>query len=275
VTYQSIVVYLDLEQTNESVLRITSDLAENFKSRVIGITAAFPNMPIHSHGKIGSSVRDADYEELKQAIARCESRFHATLEIIGNSSEWRSDAAYPADFLAAEARAADLLIVGWHEKGTVFLKHQSLDIGDAVMKAGRPILVVPPRKTSLALNCVLIAWKDTAQARRAISAALPLLKRAQSVMIVEIVADDREIEAATRRVADVAKWLQSHKVTASASAELSCGDDGSHLDAIASESGVDVIVAGAYGHGRLREWTFGGVTSHLLHRSSMFAFLMH
>lgn len=94
-------------------------------------------------------------------------------------------------------------------------------------------------------------------------------------MIVEIVSDDRERDAAARRVADVAKWLKSHKVTASASAELSAGDAGSHLDAIASESGVDVIVAGAYGHSRLREWVFGGVTHHLLQQSSMFAFLMH
>ena len=78
------------------------------------------------------------------------------------------------------------------------------------MKAGRPVLVVPPRKTSLALNCVLIAWKDTAEARKAISAALPLLKRSQEVMIVEIASDDRERDAAARRVADVAKWLKSH-----------------------------------------------------------------
>ena len=186
-----------------------------------------------------------------------------------------SDAAYPADFLATEARAADLLIVGRHEKGEVFIHHQSLDIGDAVMKAGRPMLIVPPRKTSLAFNCVLIAWKDTAEARKAVSAALPLLKHAQEVMIVEIVSDDRARDAAACRVADVAKWLKSHKVTASASAELSAGDAGSHLDAIGSESGVDVIVAGAYGHSRLREWVFGGVTHHLLQQSSMFAFLMH
>ena len=274
-TYQSIMVHLDLEQTNDSALRITCDLADRFKSSVIGITAGFPNMPVHSRGMIASSVLETDYKELKQAIARCESRFRKALESIGNSSEWRSDAAYPADFLATEARAADLLIVGRHEKGVVFVQHQSLDIGDAVMKAGRPILVVPPRKTFLALNCVLIAWKDTAEARKAISAALPLLKRAQEVMIVEIVSDDREREAAARRVADVVKWLKSHKVNASASAELSAGDAGTHLDAIASESGVDIIVAGAYGHSRLREWVFGGVTRHLLQHSSMFVFLVH
>jgi hypothetical protein len=92
-------------------------------------------------------------------------------------------------------------------------------------------------KTSLALNCVLIAWKDTAEARKAVFAALPLLKRAQEVMIVEIVSDEREREAAARHVASVTKLLNSYKVTASASADLSVGDAGNHLDAIASESG--------------------------------------
>ena len=268
-------VHLNLEQTDESALRITCDLADRFKSRVIGITAGFPNMPVHSHGMIGSSVLEVDYAELKQAIARCESRFRSALKSLGNSSEWRSDTAYPADFLATEARAADLLIVGRPEKGAVFIQHQSLDIGDAVMTSGRPLLVVPPRKTSLALNCVLIAWKDTAEARKAVSAALPLLKRAEKVMIVEIVSDDREKDAAARRVADVAKWLKSHKITAAATAELSAGEAGRHLEAIASENGVDVIVAGAYGHSRLREWVFGGVTRYLLQQSSMFTFLMH
>jgi hypothetical protein len=89
VTYQSIMVHLDLEQANESALRITCDLADRFKSRVIGITAGFPNMPVHSRGMIRSSALEADYKELKQAIARCESRFRKALESIGNSSEWR------------------------------------------------------------------------------------------------------------------------------------------------------------------------------------------
>ena len=68
--------------------------------------------------------------------------------------------------------------------------HQSLDIGDAVMRSGRPMLLVPPgKKTHLGLDRILIVWKDTTEARRAVSVALPLLKRTKDVTIVEIVAD--------------------------------------------------------------------------------------
>jgi nucleotide-binding universal stress UspA family protein len=275
VKYQSLMVYLDLGQSNESALRIACDLADRFKSRVIGATAGFPQLPIYLGDTDAIDVREADCQQLNQAIARHEGRFRATFESLDGSSEWRSDAALPADFLTTEARAADLLIVGRRENGIRFIPNQTLDIGDAIMRAGRPMLVVPPRKTFLALNRILIAWKDTAEARKTVAAALPLLKSAQDVMIVEIASDEREKKIATRRVVDVAKWLAQYDITASASAELCAGDVGGYLDTIALENGADIIVAGAYGHSRLREWAFGGVTRHLLQQGSTCALLMH
>ena len=65
-------------------------------------------------------------------------------------------------------------------------------------------------------------------------------------MIVEIVSDERERDAAARLVASVTRWLKSYKVTASASTDLSVGDAGNYLDAIASESG-DITWRGLMG----------------------------
>ncbi len=274
-TYRTLMVYLELEQGSEPALRAARELADRFKSRVIGITAGLPAAPIHADGMIASSVLEVDHEQLNQAIARCETRFRSALRDFDGALEFRSNAANPADFLAAEARAADLLVVGRSENYAPLGPHQFLDIGDAVMKAGRPVLVVPPRRTSLALDRVLVAWKDTAESRRAISAALPLLRKATDVTIIEIVSDQGERDAATARVADVANWLQRHDVQASVQVELSAGDAGSQLDAIASEARIDIIVAGAYGHARLREWIFGGVTRHLLQQGSACVLLVH
>ena len=274
-TYRSLMVYLDLEQGSEPALRVARELADRFKAKVIGVTAGLPAAPIHADGMIASSVLEVDYEQLNQAIGRCEARFRSALADLGSSLEWRSEAANPADFLAAEARAADLLVVGRSENYSAFGPHQWLEIGDAVMKAGRPVLVVPPRRTGLALDRVLVAWKDTAESRRAIPAALPLLRKATESTILEIVSDEGELDAATTRVADVADWLSRHHVPASPRVELSAGDAGSQLDAIASEARIDVIVAGAYGHTRLQEWIYGGVTRHLLQQNSACALLMH
>ena len=274
-TYRSLMVYLDPEQGSEPALRVARELADQFQSKVIGVTAGLPAAPIHADGMIASSVLEVDYDQLNQAIGRCETRFRSALSDLGSSLEWRSAAANPADFLAAEARAADLLVVGRSENYSAFGPHQQLEIGDAVMKAGRPVLVVPPRRTSLAFDRVLVAWKDTAESRKAISAALPLLRKATELTIIEIVSDEGERDAATARVADVANWLSRHAIKASARVELSAGDTGSQFDAIASEARIDVIVAGAYGHARLQEWIFGGVTRHLLRQNSACVFLVH
>jgi nucleotide-binding universal stress UspA family protein len=268
-------VHLDLEQGSEPALRVTCELADRFKSRVIGVTAGLPGVPFHAGGATASSVLEADREKLKQAIGRSESRFRSALQGFSDALEWRSGAVNPADFLATQARAADLLVVGRLENYTTLSPHPPLDIGDAIMKAGRPLLVVPPHITSLSLNRMLIGWKDTAETRRAISAALPLLRQATEVMMVEIIDDEQEKDAAVERVADVAKWLQRHHVSASTRIERSAGDAASQLDAIASDARIDIIVAGAYGHTRLREWIFGGVTNRLLRQSSVCALLSH
>jgi nucleotide-binding universal stress UspA family protein len=268
-------VFLELEQGSEPALRVACELADRFKSKVIGIAAGLPAAPIHADGMIASSLLEVDNEQLNEAIGRCEARFRSALKGFCDTLEWRSDTAYPPDFLAAEARAADLLVVGRSENYTPLGPHQMLDIGDAVMKTGRPVLVVPPRHTSLALDRMLVAWKDTAESRKAISAALPLLRKATELTIVEIAADADEGDAAVARVGDVANWLRRHNIHASARVELSAGDAGSQLDAIASEARIDIIVAGAYGHARLHEWIFGGVTRHLLQHSSACVLLVH
>ena len=268
-------VHLDLEQGSEPALRVACELADRFKSKVIGVTAGLPTANIHADGMIASSVLEVDDERLNQAIARCEARFRSALKGANCILEWRSGAANPADFVAAEARAADVLVVGRLENYRPLGPHQQLAIGDVKMQAGRPVLVVPPRSTSLALDRILVAWKDTAESRKAIPAALPLLRNATELTVVEILSDARERDTADARLADVVNWLQRHNVRASARVELSAGDTGSQLDAIASEARIDVIVAGAYGHTRLREWIFGGVTRHLLQHSSACALLIH
>lgn len=274
-SYRSLMVYLDLEHGNEPALRVVCELADRFKSDVIGVTAGLPAIAIYADAMIASSVLEVADQQLNQAMTYCEARFRSALKDSGRSLQWRSAAAYPADFLAAEARAADLLVVGRSEDYALLGPNQQLAIGDAVMKAGRPVLVVPPRHGGLALSRLLVAWKDTAEARRAVLAALPLLRKAEELTIVEIVPDASERDAAAARVADVVHWLQRHNVQASARVELSAGDAGSQLDAIASEARIDIIVAGAYGHARLSEWIFGGVTRHLLQQSSACVLLAH
>src|SRR5258706_1380951 len=131
------------------------------------------------------------------------------------------------------------------------------------MQTGRPLLVVPDACSWLDLRSVLIAWKDTAEARRAVADALPVLRKASDITIVEIVEELADRAAALSRVKDVATWLSRHGVSASEQVPEECGEAGAQLERIASEVGAGVVVAGAYGHSRLREWILGGGTRRL------------
>jgi nucleotide-binding universal stress UspA family protein len=114
------------------------------------------------------------------------------------------------------------------------------------------------------LRSVLVAWKDTAEARRAVSDALPPLRKSAEVTIVEIVEDEADRAATLSRVKDVGAWLSRHGVVAFELVPAEKGYAAKQIGQIASDVGAGLIVAGAYGHSRFREWVFGGVTGRLL-----------
>lgn len=274
-TLRSILVFLDPEQPSEAALGVARDLASQAGARLIGASAGLPAMPLYVEGMVAPSVMQADGDALMEAIGRCESRFREAVADIGVPVEWRTANAYAADWLADQARAADLVVVGRNGGNFALTTPTALDIGDAIMQAGRPVLVVPPASKGLSLERALIGWKDTPEARKAAAAALPLLKLVKNVSVIEIVHSDDEREAAQARIADVAAWLAAHKVAATVSIAPSSGDDGRQLEMLATENRAGLIVAGAYGHSRLREWILGGVTQRLLRNETACVLFAH
>jgi nucleotide-binding universal stress UspA family protein len=146
---------------------------------------------------------------------------------------------------------------------------------DLVMQAGLPLIVGPDTVTWLDLRSMLVAWKDTTEARRAIVDSLPLLRKAQDVTVAEIVEAEDSRPAALSRVRDVVAWLSRHGIAAR---ELvpendGGGDAATELDRIAADVGASVVVAGAYGHSRFRELILGGMTQHLITQTARCALL--
>ena len=184
--------------------------------------------------------------------------------------EWRSNMEMPIRFVARQARAADIVVIG-QSRGSAFTDpFARVNPSDLVMQAGRPLLVVPEALNWLDLRSVLVAWKDTPEARRAIVDSLPLLRKAKDVTVVEIIEDRGSHEAALQRTADVVTWLSHHSIVASALVPEGSSESVATvaLDRIASSVGAGVVVAGAYGHSRFREWVLGGMTQHLATEST-------
>jgi nucleotide-binding universal stress UspA family protein len=264
-TYATVMVGLALDRSNKARLEIAGQLAERFGAGVIGIAAAQFSPPLYfTSGEQAQELVDQGQAAIKNRIADLESEFRAAMRNRAIEAEWRCAEDYPARYIVREARASDIIVVGEADGGAVGDPFVQISPGDLVMQAGRPLLVVPDACNWLDLRSVLVAWKDTAEARRAVADALPILRKATNVTVVEIVGEQSDRIAASSRVGDVAAWLSRHGIVASGLVPDECGRAGVQLERIAAELGAGVVVAGAYGHSRLREWILGGVTQRLV-----------
>lgn len=271
-SYATIMVHLDGGRPNGALLDITAAVARRQGAAVIGIAACQPvqlGAPSgYLDGEFAVIARDVAAEEL----ARLAHEFHAHAGLAGLTREWRGLPTFAnvAHAVADQARCADLIITGIGHVPSDVATHA--DTGALVIHAGRPVLVVPENSTTADFATVMIAWRNSRECRRAVADALPILHDATRVVLVT--ASD-EPGAARHDLADVAAWLARHGIDADRVTTRPSGSDADSLAVMADEQGADLIVAGAYGHGRIREWVFGGVTGDLLLQARRCTMLAH
>lgn len=275
-SYNTLMVHLDLDHTNDARLKIAGDLAERFDASVIGIAACSQTMPIYyTDGFVADTFIDQDRIEIGKRLETAKAGFEAKLAGRCKHIEWRSAMIQPTFFVAEQSRAADLVIIGASRDRVALDPLRQLIPGDLVTSAGRPILSLPQEVSVLNAQRIVVGWKDTREARRAIVDAMPLLKTCQKATVVEIYEDEDAVNARTH-VDDVVAWLKRNGVNAASSAvQPSLGKTAEQLDGFAREADADLIVAGAYGHSRFREWVLGGVTRDLITRATHCSLLSH
>jgi len=266
-TFSSVMVHLDLEHANDACLRVALECADTFNAKLIGIAAATGQY----YGDEAQGPQQQLRADITKRLAQAEDRFRSMSA--PRKVEWRSATTRPAEYVSREARAADLVVTGARRNGFMSDLAGNLDPADLVMQVGRPILVVPPLVQSLKLKLAMVCWKDTREARRAVSDALPLLRKTQEVVVVEVIPDESDRDAAHNRLDDVISWLERHGIGAFARV-FHCPERQNPMEKL-FQYGADFIVAGAYGHARLREWAFGGFTHDLLRRSPLCSLLAH
>lgn len=276
-TYATVMVSLALDQPNEARLDAAGQIAERFDARIVGIAASQFTPPLYfTSGELAQDLIDEGQASIKKRIGELEVRFRDAVRNRAKPVEWRSAIDFPARYILREARCADIIVSGG-DRGVLSDPLAMASPKDLVMQAGRPLLIVPDSANWLDLRSVLVAWKDTTEARRAIADALPMLRKAKNVTVTEILEHDGSRSAATARVRDVAVWLSRHGVSASERVAEKDGDQDAtaQLDGIAADVGAGLIVAGAYGHSRFRELILGGMTQHLITQSARCVLLSH
>ena len=274
-SYQTLMVHLPIGHANAELLHITRSLAERLNSHVIGMMVGQPTQMIYGKGYALLDFFDKEQAHIEQKIAESEAQFREVFKGFSKTIEWRSTITREpmAGYIVAEACSADIIVTSV-SPSDFYEGPNAVNAGEIIMQVGRPVIVVPNAIKNLKLENILIGWKDTREARRAIADALPILKLATQVTVLAITDEDEKV-AVTKRLDAVLAWLKSHGVTAKPMVSIAVDTDATQLIAIAKQQGADIVIAGAYGHSRLRQWVLGGVTNDLLQRVDLCSLLSH
>ena len=182
--YASLMVYVEADATPERRVRLAANLADRFGARLLGLSALAIPSPAVANWMVISAADEVDIKLMEATLADKGKWFLRTSGNGPRKPEWRAALDFPVEALAREARGADLIVIGQTQGSGG--RYRSLDAGSAILKVGRPTLVVPEDASfSLRAEHVVIGWKDTREARRAVRDALPFLQQATRVTIVE------------------------------------------------------------------------------------------
>ncbi|HLZ82901.1 MAG TPA: universal stress protein [Caulobacteraceae bacterium] len=275
-TYSSVMTHVQPEPEAAPRLDCAVDVARRFGARLIGVSAemipplAFDNGSYTVDAEWAIAMRKSIEDQLRVA----KEAFKRATAALADDAVWLCGIESPTPAIAAASRAADLIVLGGVPR-----RHDSpyrdCDPAEMAMLAGRPVLVAPPAGPLLSGKRIVVAWKDSREARRALSDSIPFLEAAEAVLVLEVCDGDGQDDARIR-TGDVVAALRRRKVAAEAKVTL-------HAHAAASQQileevvafGSDLIVLGCYGHSRLGEWVFGGVTRDLLSQDDVYLLLSH
>jgi nucleotide-binding universal stress UspA family protein len=271
-SYATLLVYTEADHASEERLRLAARLADKFSSLLIGFSALAPRPPPRAESSAMVEMLEAESKAITAKLSERGNWFRRVAAGDQARREWRWAVDRPTEALARHARCADLVVAGRSRGGDAY---NALDLGGFLLRAGRPVLVVPEGVAALRADHIVIGWKDTREARRAVQDALPFLHEATRVTIVEICKSGEE-QAAQENIDDVARYLGRHRIKSGPKVTLhEKGSEADQLIRLARDDGADLLVTGAYGHSRLGELIFGGMTHKLVTESPICCLMSH
>jgi hypothetical protein len=213
----SIMVYVDFDSGSDSRIRIAAEWAAKFGAVLIGVAGWLPGREVGGWFAAELERPEDRIDRVSAELNRLGDHFRNLAGRTVPTVERRGTFHFPREVIAREARAADLVIIASHSVPEDV--YHAFDAGTVLISAGRPVLVVPDGASSSACQRVVVAWKDTREARHAVQSALPYLKIASHVALIDIAEQVSEM-AAHEQLDDVAKYLLRHGVKVSVKSEV-------------------------------------------------------
>lgn len=267
-SYADIVLDASPRRDIAPLIEAAASLALAFGSRLSVVAAAWPKVSLIREAFSASTFSaSAQVRQCEEALTTTRSIGDRVLAERGLQPTWCCEVAEPTAILVDHLLTADLAITaaGDHEG------FAAVDACHLAARSGAPVLRLGSPSSALSFDRVVVAWKDGLEARRAVHEALPILRRAQHVLVLgvgdEVHSDG--LDALTQH-------LQRHRVQAQAR-HVSDGGQGVSAEILrhAEAEACGLIVSGAYSRSRLKEMILGGVTRDLQHTPEIAWFLAH
>ena len=275
--YKAILVHVPLVNAGVQV-ELAARLAKEFGAHLTGIcslteTAMLRSAVQNPFIRLEAEQVEGLMEEESKEVSAAEKVFDSVADKVGVPHTWLTGEGEDADLIVHASRVQDLAVVEQSRDPSDLLWGPAVQIA----LSGHPVLIVP-RTWSLPEfgQRAIVAWNGSAQAAVAVRKAMPLLQRAAHVTV--LVGESRAEFPATMRMAplDVMAYLRHHGVKAElGKAETPDDGAGEAILEAAVAAKADLIVMGAFGHSRFREWVLGGATRYVLDRMAVPVFMAH
>lgn len=271
-TYSDIMVHLTDDPRNSVKVEAALTLAQQFDAHLTALYTLPPPQHFYYMSEyIPAGVIQQQVDEARARAMQARAAFEEAAKRQAVKADWLESDRLPVEAVEVSGRAFDLIVLGQPDPdprepltvpaGVDVLPHE------LALRAGRPILTIPYAGTYPVIGSrVMVAWNGSREAARAVHDAMPILMRAKQVTVFGI---NPEGSRGTPG-ADLARHLARHGVKVETA--YTVADDIGAADALlsaAADRSIDLLVMGAYGHSRLREVVFGGVTETILDSMTM------
>ncbi|MGA9252667.1 MAG: universal stress protein [Roseobacter sp.] len=276
--YKTVLTPLTRIDDKAPALAFAAEITEAQDAHLEVLSLGIDRTP-NTYYEIGSNamVMHAAIEEAHTQASAIQSHVRTYLEKTNTRWDTISAVASAAGVgrtVATQARFADLAVVGL-PYGEGCAHEDCLVLEGLLFEADCPTIVVPEGKVSARPDCIVIGWNESAEAMRAVRAAMPMLKAASTVHIAIVDPPETGPERSDPGGA-LAVYLYRHGVRSDIQVMTRQGQKVSErLSQHVTETGADMLVMGGYGHSRFREAVLGGATRDMLQDSKVPVLMAH
>lgn len=279
-SYRTILVHADHAANAEVRIRLAAGLANQEQAHLVGAAATgIPRFISSASMYEGSGVLIADYA--RRASERADRALALFNDVVAGAgvqsyeARLRNEDEYSG--LCLQARYADLLVLGQADPEDRNEGGLLQDLPEhVILNSGRPVLLVPYAGRFPTLGeRPMIAWNGSVEAVRAVTAAIPLLRRATKVTVAIFNAEIGPDQHGEEPGADIALYLARHGVEVEVLNSPTPIDVGNGILSLAATIGADLLVMGCYGHSRFREKMLGGASNTVLATMTLPVLMAH